>query len=57
MFILEEKLTPLIRAIEGSLESKNLYAALSLSLTLPDICSSIIHRGKTNGKYYAQFNL
>src|SRR6266446_5515498 len=42
-------------AVRQSLESRNWYAALTLTLTLPDICGSIDHPGVKSGPRYIQW--
>lgn len=55
-YLLEEKVTPFIESVKKSLETENYYAALSLSLTLPDICSSLeFPKEKNTGKKYKFF--
>lgn len=44
----------IIDSVYSSLENKNLYAALFVVLTLPDICSALEH-GKTSGDKYAEW--
>ncbi len=42
-------------SIEFSLQTKNWYSAIAVSLTLPDICSKISYNEKSNGKKYADW--
>ena len=44
----------IIDSVYSSLKNENLYAALFVSLTLPDICSALKH-GKTSGQKYADW--
>lgn len=44
----------IIDSVYSSLENENLYAALFVVLTLPDICSALKH-GKTLGDKYAEW--
>ncbi|MFH1648581.1 MAG: hypothetical protein ABIA11_02550 [Patescibacteria group bacterium] len=44
----------IIDSIYKALENENWYAALFVSLTLPDICVALEH-GKTSGKKYASW--
>lgn len=55
MSTLEEKITPILDDLEGTIENKLFYATLSLTLTLPDICSSLSNGGKTTGKKYSEW--
>jgi hypothetical protein len=42
-------------AIKSSLESKNWFSAIALTLTIPDICAKITDGKKSNGKKYADW--
>lgn len=44
----------IINSVYSALESENWYAALFVSLTLPDICSALEH-DKTSGERYANW--
>ncbi len=44
----------IIEAINNSLKNENWYAALFVSLTLPDICAALEH-AKTSGDKYAKW--
>ncbi|MGO4927383.1 hypothetical protein ACTQ5J_02120 [Fundicoccus sp. Sow4_F4] len=55
MSILEEKLNPLITSVKISLENKNHYAALTVALSLPDVCASLQNGGQTSKKLYTKF--
>lgn len=44
----------IIESVYASLEKSNWYAALFVSLTLPDICSALEY-GKSSGKKYADW--
>ena len=44
----------IIESVISSLEKRNYYAALFVSLTLPDICSAL-ENGKTSGSKYASW--
>lgn len=55
MSTIEQKITPILNDINGAVENKLFYAALSLALTLPDICSSLCNGSKTNGKKYSEW--
>jgi len=50
--ILKEKLCNFTNSIKISLENKNWYAALSLTLTIPDICGRLEHPDKSSTKRY-----
>lgn len=53
MTVLEDKLNPIIAELSSDLGNKTPYAALSLALTSPDICSYIEAGTKSNvGKRY-----
>ena len=45
----------LLESIEQSINNKNWYSAIAISLTLPDICSKITDGKKTSGKKYASW--
>jgi hypothetical protein len=52
--IVEKSMDRFTDAIRKSLEAKNWYSALYLSLTIPDICARLESEdGKTNGQKYA----
>jgi hypothetical protein len=42
-------------SIKFSIQSKNWYSAIAVSLTLPDICSKITYGEKSSGKKYAEW--
>jgi len=44
-----------LRAVERSLESENWHAAISLALTLPDICARLEDPNTRNGKAYLRW--
>lgn len=44
----------IINSVYSSIEQKNYYAALFVSLTFPDICAALEH-GKTSGATYASW--
>ena len=50
--ILEEKILNFTSAIKKTLNDKNWYAALTLSLTLPDICGSLEFPEKSSSKRF-----
>jgi hypothetical protein len=52
MNILEEKINNFTNAIRDSLENKNWYAALTLALTLPDICGRLEFPEKSSSKRF-----
>jgi hypothetical protein len=45
----------LLSAIKGNLSSHNLYGALFMTLTLPDICGKVEFPDKTPGNRYKEF--
>jgi hypothetical protein len=50
--ILEEKIYNFTDAVRNSLENKNWYAALTLALTLPDICGRLEFPDKSSSKRF-----
>tara|TARA_R110001632_G_scaffold16353_8_gene53042 strand:+ start:80 stop:631 length:552 start_codon:yes stop_codon:yes gene_type:complete len=42
-------------AIKSSLESKNWFSAIALTLTIPDICAKITDGNKSSGEKYADW--
>jgi hypothetical protein len=50
--ILEEKIYNFTDAVRKSLENKNWYAALTLALTLPDICGRLEFPNKNSSKRF-----
>jgi len=55
MTILEEKVNPFIESIERSIQTENWYAALTLSLALPDICGRLENPKLGSEKRYIKF--
>lgn len=55
MSILEDKLSPFIEGAQTALNYKNYYASLSLSLTLPDICSKLEYPKKQGKERYKEW--
>jgi hypothetical protein len=53
--ILEEKIFNFTNAIRESLENKNWYAALTLALTLPDICGRLEFPNKSSSKRFVHW--
>ncbi|WP_431030059.1 hypothetical protein [Lysinibacillus sp. LZ02] len=55
MTILEVKINPFIESIESNIKEGNWYSALTLALTLPDICGRLSTPEVTSGKRYAKW--
>lgn len=54
MSILKEKLLPFTDSVKISIDSRNYYAALTVCMTLPDICSKLEYpEEKNTGKRYS----
>lgn len=56
MTVLQQKIYPFTQSLKEAIETKNYYAALTVSLILPDICSKLEYPDEKNtGKRYSRW--
>lgn len=55
MVILEDRINPFIESISSNVREGNWYSALTLVLTLPDICGKLSTPEVASGKRYAKW--